>query len=134
MPEDYNPLFTDMLDTSLFGLLLRKARRDAGYSSMQSFVNDVTLATGVNISASTMQRIESGSQLPDIVQQAAICITLWGEPFPKAYRDYFDMCLNPGIRSAILDGGLFRGSDLETGYPVYSPAPLRAADSRSDDI
>lgn len=78
---DYPTIAVDeksSFDSELFGLLLRKARRDAGYSTVEAFINAVSKRAGFTISKDTWYKIESGKSKPTLEHILAVNITLFG--------------------------------------------------------
>lgn len=65
-------------DSELFGLLMRKARRDAGYSTVEAFIEAVRERAGLSISKDTWYKIESGKSKPTLEHILAVNITLYG--------------------------------------------------------
>lgn len=63
-------------DTQLFGLLLRRKRVNAGYSTAQAFSDNLELIWGVKIPRDTIYRIESGKVQPSIEQALAFSLAL----------------------------------------------------------
>ena len=59
-----------------FGIFSRADRKDAGFSSVERFIESVETETGCRIAKDTMYRIESGKAQPTLMQAMAISATL----------------------------------------------------------
>lgn len=69
-----------MFDWSLYGLLVRKMRLDAGFRKVEDFSEAVWRRTRVYLSRDTLYKIEQGRQVPDAIQFMALNLALSGDP------------------------------------------------------
>ena len=68
---------SEVFDFALFGILIRKERKDQGISSVDEFVKSIEEKTGLSVPKEALTRIESGKQEPRLSQVIAISLTLY---------------------------------------------------------
>ena len=69
-------------DWTLYGTLIRKARRDAGCPKAEDFGKILKKNTGVYISKNVVYKIETGRQIPDAEQFMALNLFAFNQAFP----------------------------------------------------
>lgn len=88
---------SEFFDSSLFGLLIRKKRQDAGLKTVDEFSNMIKQVTGYEIKEGTLTRIESGAQEAKLSQLVAIVLTLYGHileiPYAKPDPIFLASCV-----------------------------------------
>ena len=102
----------DCFDNELFGLLLRRARRDAGFASVEDFLEAVEFETGFVISKDTAYKIENGKAKLSIDAAAAINITLYGRANAPQFWTNFNIASSQewkDIEAAALADDIARG-------------------------
>lgn len=67
-----------MFDWSLYGLLVRKFRTDMGYKNAEDFADTIWRRTRVEVSRTSLYKIEQGKQAPSAEQFMAINMALGG--------------------------------------------------------
>ena len=92
-----------IFDSALFGLLIRKARRDAGYPTAEALSRAVFVMTGYTIPKDTIHRIENGSQEMTSVQRDMVSLTLWGEIGSENMTRLMGMCFDDPLKQRIDD-------------------------------
>ena len=68
-----------IFDQRKFGALIRRWRRQEGYSNTELFSEAIEEKTGVYIDKDTLVRIERGERLPDVGKYFALILTLSGD-------------------------------------------------------
>lgn len=62
----------ELFDWKLYGLLIRKARQDLGFTKAEEFAESILRRTHTRISRDTLYKIEQGRQVPDANQFMAL--------------------------------------------------------------
>ena len=78
--EEQNSLF----DWSLYGALVKNARRKMGYKTAEAFSATIWRRTRYHISKDTLYKIEQGKQMPDAAQFMAISLVLEKSFYPAS--------------------------------------------------
>ena len=76
-----------------FGAALKSARKEAGYSSADSFSEAVYSASGLTISKVTIYKIEKGLKQPTAAEVMAFSLTLYGATDAFAMHDLLNGCI-----------------------------------------
>lgn len=65
-----------LIDWNIFGKLIKKARKTAGFSNVASFAEYLADETGIELSARTLYKIECGTTCPTSEALIALLIAL----------------------------------------------------------
>ena len=83
---------TPVFSPKLFGELIRRKRREAGFSNAEKFHSAIKERTGVNICKDTIHLIERGERTPSLSKTVAIFFTLYGLDWPKHIGEDLRSC------------------------------------------
>lgn len=99
---------TPVFDPEAFGKTLRKFRRNADFSSADSFCEAVKEKTGVYIDKNTIHMIERGERDPDITKLIAMCFVI-----SESISDTWESVLETLIEESLPLDFLFLGDEWE---------------------
>jgi hypothetical protein len=118
-----NPGAFEVIDWSLYSVLVRNDRRAMGYKKAEEFSASIWRRTRVTVTQETLYKIEQARQVPDTKQFMAINIALYGSPLPERVMD---TCVSKEWRQIAEAGG---DIPLEWKYENFR----KAAGDRADD-
>ena len=87
---------SELIDFGKLGALLKRARKAAGYSSVEKYANAINEKTGVGVSPTALYKIERGEQEPKIYQIAAFSTVLFGDWYAPEMTAILHDCMCEG--------------------------------------